>query len=102
MAGALGRVLVGGKDRGAGFSLAPGLVVTANHVVRDRGDKPVAYVPAGGEPVGVEQVQELLIAGLLVHQVDDREIHGATSRWMPQVDHGGRWPDSASGTQQAL
>ena len=57
MAGALGRVLVGGKDRGAGFSLAPGLVVTANHVVRDRGDKPVAYVPAGGEPVGVEQVQ---------------------------------------------
>jgi len=27
MAGALGRVLVGGKDRGAGFSLAPGLVI---------------------------------------------------------------------------
>ena len=57
MAGALGRVLVGGKDRGAGFALGPALVVTANHVVRDRGDKPVVYVPAGGEAVGVEQVQ---------------------------------------------
>ena len=57
MAGALGRVLVGGKDRGAGFALGPALVVTANHVVRDCRDKPVVYVPAGGEPVGVEQVQ---------------------------------------------
>jgi hypothetical protein len=57
MAGALGRVRVGGKDRGAGFALSPTLVVTANHVVRDRGDKPVVYVPAGGEAVDVEQVQ---------------------------------------------
>src|SRR6478736_4967748 len=57
MAGPLGRVLVGGKDRGAGFALAPGLILTANHVLRDRGDKPVAYVPAGGEAVGVEHVQ---------------------------------------------
>ena len=56
MAG-LGRVLVGGKDRGAGFALGPRLVVTANHVVRDRGDKPVVYVPAGGEAVEVERVQ---------------------------------------------
>ena len=57
MAGRLGRVLVGGKDRGAGFALGPRLVVTANHVIRDRGDKPVLYVPAGGEAVGVERVQ---------------------------------------------
>ena len=56
MAG-LGRVLVGGRDCGAGFALGPRLVVTANHVVRDRGDKPVVYVPAGGEAVGVERVQ---------------------------------------------
>ncbi len=53
----MGRVRVGGRDRGAGFALAPGRVVTANHVVRDRGDKPVEYVPAGGEAVGVERVQ---------------------------------------------
>jgi hypothetical protein len=57
MAGQLGRVLVGGKDLGAGFALGPRLVVTANHVVRDRGIKPVVYVPAGGEPVVVERVQ---------------------------------------------
>jgi NB-ARC domain-containing protein len=57
VAGPVGRVLVGGKDRGAGFALGPALVVTANHVVCDRGDKPVEYLPAGGEAVGVERVQ---------------------------------------------
>ena len=57
MAGRLGRVLVGGKDCGAGFALGPRLVVTANHVVRGRKDKPVVYAPAGGEAVGVERVQ---------------------------------------------
>ena len=57
MGGQLGRVLVGGKDCGAGFALGPRLVVTANHVVRGRKGKPVEYVPAGGEAVGVERVQ---------------------------------------------
>ena len=57
MAGQLGRVLVGGKDCGAGFAIGPRLVVTANHVVRGRKGKPVEYVPAGGEAVGVERVQ---------------------------------------------
>jgi hypothetical protein len=57
MAGCLGRVLVGGKDCGAGFALSARLAVTANHVVRGRRDKPVVYVPAGGEAVGVERVQ---------------------------------------------
>src|SRR5579871_6293091 len=56
MAG-LGRVLVGGRDRGAGFALGPRLVVTAHHVVRDRGDGPVVYVSAGGEAIEVERVQ---------------------------------------------
>ena len=57
MDGQLGRVLVGGKDGGAGFALGPRLVVTANHVVRGRGDKPVVYVPAGGDAISVERVQ---------------------------------------------
>ena len=57
MAGCLGRVLVGGKDCGAGFALGARLVVTADHVVRGRKDKPLVYVPAGGEAVGVERVQ---------------------------------------------
>lgn len=38
MARGLGRVLVGGKDCGAGFAVGPRLAVTAYHVVRDRGD----------------------------------------------------------------
>jgi len=31
------------------------------------------------EPLGVEQVEELLATTLLVHQVEDREIHGIGS-----------------------
>jgi hypothetical protein len=57
MAGQLGRVWVGDKDHGGGFALAPRLVVTANHVVRGHEDKPVVYVPTGGEAVGIERVQ---------------------------------------------
>ena len=51
MAGPLGRVLVAGKDRGAGFALGPGLVVTANHVIRDRGDKPCYMSRPGVRPL---------------------------------------------------
>ena len=40
----------------------------------------VAGVTAGaGEAFGVEQIEELLAAPLLVHQVDDREVHGVSS-----------------------
>ena len=31
--------------------------------------------PGAGEPVRVEQIEELLAAPLLIHQVDDREVH---------------------------
>ena len=58
MAGRLGRVLVGGKDCGAGFALGPRVVVTANHVVRNCGDKPVAYVPITSEPIAVEKLRQ--------------------------------------------
>jgi hypothetical protein len=37
--------------------------------------------PRAGEPLGVEQVEELLAATLLVHQVEDREVHGSGSGW---------------------
>jgi S1-C subfamily serine protease len=57
MAGPLGRVLVAGKDRGAGFALSPGLVVTASHVIRGHPDKLLIYVPDGGEAVSVTRVQ---------------------------------------------
>ena len=35
--------------------------------------------PGAGEALGMEQVEELLAAPLLVHQVDDREVHGSGS-----------------------
>lgn len=57
MAGGLGRILVGGKDRGAGFALSARVVVTANHVVRGCKDKRVTYVPASGVAVDAERVQ---------------------------------------------
>ena len=57
MGGRLGRVLVDGKDHGAGFALGPRLVVTANHVIRGYGDKPVTYVPTGDHPIAVERIQ---------------------------------------------
>ena len=57
MTGRLGRVLVEGNDRGAGFALGPRLVVTAHHVVRNCENQPVVYVPAGGKAIEVERLQ---------------------------------------------
>jgi hypothetical protein len=37
--------------------------------------------PRADEPLGVEQVEELLAATFLVHQVQDREVHGGGSGW---------------------
>ena len=43
----------------------------------------LAGLTAGaGEALGVEQVEELLAATFLVHQVDDREVHGVGSEEM--------------------
>jgi len=42
--------------------------------------KAVAGATTGaGEPLGVEQIEELLAATLLVHQGDNREVHGVGS-----------------------
>jgi hypothetical protein len=38
-----------------------------------------ASTAGASQALGVEQVQELLIAGHFVHQVEDREVHGAAS-----------------------
>jgi hypothetical protein len=35
--------------------------------------------PGASGPLGVKQVEELLATTLLVHQVDDREVHGSGS-----------------------
>jgi hypothetical protein len=58
-------------------------------VVNDRGVGMTAVdieplpgpAPRAHEPLGVEQVEELLAATFLVHQVQDREVHGGGSGW---------------------
>src|SRR4051794_38266411 len=35
----------------------------------------VGLAARAGQPVGVEKPDELVIAGVLVHEVDDREVH---------------------------
>ena len=39
----------------------------------------VGLATRAGQPVGVEQPDELVIAGVLVHEVDDREVHRGVS-----------------------
>jgi hypothetical protein len=72
-------------------------------VVDDRGVgvtavdvEPLAGATTGaGEPRGVEQVEELPAATFLVHQVEDREVHGSGSgrfvignpQWTKEQDH---------------
>ena len=46
---ALGRIYVGGADTGAGFVVGPRDLVTAYHVVRDAGDRPLEFVSKAGE-----------------------------------------------------
>jgi tetratricopeptide (TPR) repeat protein len=86
---AVGRILVGGHDAGgAGVAVAPRVVMTARHVVRDRGDEPVHFRPAGGPPVPVERVEE-------DEQLDAAVLHlaGAVDDWLPLTAPmaGARW-----------
>jgi hypothetical protein len=40
-------------------------------------DEPVGSLAAGTmEPLGVEQIEEEVIAGVLIHQVVDRKVQG--------------------------
>jgi hypothetical protein len=88
MAGPLGRVRVGGQDRGAAFALGPRLVVTANHVVRECKDKPVVYVPIGSEAIDVERVQhDIPHDAAILWLADDVEESLPTATAVP----GARW-----------
>jgi hypothetical protein len=53
--------------------------------------------PGTGEPVGMEQVEELLATTLLVHQVDDREVHGVGPGEMKTNKPQGQETKSAGG-----
>jgi uncharacterized protein YunC (DUF1805 family) len=81
----------------------PAAALTA--VIDDRGVgmaavnvEAIASTTAGtGVAVGVEQVEELLAAPLLVHQVDDREVHGVGSEEMKTIKPEGQENRSAHG-----
>jgi uncharacterized protein YunC (DUF1805 family) len=58
----------------------------------------VAGTTAGaGQAFGVEQIEELLAAPLLVHEVDDREVHGVSSKEMKTSNSEGQENRSAHG-----
>jgi hypothetical protein len=78
----LGRPPVGLVEGSAGKGVEhPAAGVTA--VVEDRGAVPPVSLQAAagltaraGQSVGVEDVDELLVAGVLVHKLGDGEVHG--------------------------
>ena len=82
----LGRPAVGlVEDRPGERVEHPAAAVTA--VVQHRGavspvdPQAVAGVTArAGQAVGVEEVDQLLVAGVLVHELGDREVHGRLRR----------------------
>jgi tetratricopeptide (TPR) repeat protein len=58
MARGVGRVLIDGLDKGAGFVLTPSVVITAHHVVSERGAKTVSFALSDGGSIPVSQVDE--------------------------------------------
>jgi hypothetical protein len=61
------------EDPAAGFATVidnRGVIVTSVDV-----KTVVGITPRASETLGVEEIEELLAAPLLVHQVDDREVH---------------------------
>jgi hypothetical protein len=77
----LGRILVGGRDKGAGFAIGPRAVLTAHHVIRERGAKPVMFVPAGTAEVKVNvgPVADEVDAALLVPVSGESDLPA----WLP-------------------
>jgi hypothetical protein len=53
----VGRILAQDRDRGAGFPIKPGVVVTAAHTVRGSDAAQILFAPSGGSPVKVAEVE---------------------------------------------
>ncbi len=75
--------MIHGGHLSGGVDWVSGVVFVAAPVVQDRG-APAAVdghtvalmAPRAGEPVGVQLRDQLGVAGVPIHQVSDREIHG--------------------------
>jgi hypothetical protein len=73
------RPLPGGPREHIKYPSAPLAAVVDDRVVGVTAvdiEAPPGGATRASEPLGVEQVEELLAANLLVHQVEDREVHG--------------------------
>lgn len=77
-----GGVAVSARQRGAGEGVED--AATGGAAVVEHGgamatmdvEVVVGLAVRSGQAVGVEQADELVVAGILVHEVDDREVHG--------------------------
>ena len=88
----LGRLLIDGRDAGAGAAIHRDTIVTAYHVVEGAGEKPIDFVTADGERLGVRLTEPRM---RVVPELDAAVLfleHGI-SRWLPTrgVAQGERW-----------
>src|SRR5215213_4631192 len=88
---ATGRICAKEKDRGSGFALAPRVVVTANHVVRDEEASSLQFVLDDGRKFQVERVdpaEKLDVA--VLHIAEDvpevLSVGPAVEDWKWQVE----------------
>lgn len=99
----LGRGAVGLLERGGGVGVeyrpAPALVVEDRRAVPVVDPQPIGpTAPGAPEPTRVEEVQEEPVAGVRVHQIDDREVHPWASGSQEVVDAESKPPAPSPGT----
>ena len=104
----VGRILINGHDAGSAFTVAPRVALTAGHVVRavagqSNGMDSVVYVPEGGSPIAISEIQvDRVLDVALVHlddavketlataeAVDDIELASAESSTAQRPDTNG-------------
>ena len=88
----LGRLLIDGRDAGAGAAIHRDTIVTAYHVVEGAGEKPIDFVTADGERRGVRLIEPRM---RVLPELDAAVLfldHGL-SRWLQtrNVAQGERW-----------
>ena len=94
-----GRVLVGGKDKGAGIAVRPRLVITAGHVVGGGGPDGQADVPVSFKTLDGHQVDATLPVRF-AKDLDAAALDLAEDAAWSQVANartGGRWSASPTG-----
>ena len=81
----LGGLAVGPRQGGAGEGVedasAGGAAIVEHRGAMTMMDVEMVAVLAGraGQAIGMEQADELVVAGVLIHEFDDREVHGVVS-----------------------